>query len=127
MSVHLPNGVIPVITILIILSWFSGSEIMLKASFINLIFVLLSLPVVGLTGFLEWRGKYNQAQTKIFKTKIAAAAVATTCCLVSLIWYLINPAVLESSVAWLFVLVNVLMLAGAGVAGHIGGKLVFKE
>jgi hypothetical protein len=35
--------------------------------------------------------------------------------------------VLESSAAWLFVLVNVLMLAGAGVAGHIGGKLVFKE
>lgn len=127
MSVHLPNGVIPVVTILVILAWFSGSAMMLKAGFINLIFVLISLPVVGLTGFLEWRGKYNQAQTKIFKTKIAAASVTTLCCIISLIWYLVNPEVLQSSAAWLFVLVNVLMLAGAGVAGHIGGKLVFKE
>nr|WP_319395530.1 DUF2231 domain-containing protein [uncultured Desulfobacter sp.] len=127
MSVHLPNGVIPVVAILIILAWFSGSEVMVKAAFINLIFVLISLPIVGLTGFLEWKEKYNQAQTKIFKTKIAAASVAAFCCIVSLIWYLVNPAVLQSSTAWLFVLVNVLMLAGAGVAGHIGGKLVFKE
>jgi rubredoxin/uncharacterized membrane protein len=127
MSVHLPNGVIPVVAILIILAWFSGSEVMVKAAFINLIFVLISLPIVGLTGFLEWKEKYNQAQTKIFKTKIAAASVAAFCCIVSLIWYLVNPAVLQSSAAWLFVLVNVLMLAGAGVAGHIGGKLVFKE
>lgn len=127
MSVHLPNGVIPVVAILMILAWFSGSELLLKAGFINLIFVLISLPIVGLTGFLEWQRKYNQAQTKIFKIKIAAASVAAICCIISIIWYLVNPEVLGSGGAWLFVIINVLMLAGAGVAGHIGGKLVFKE
>lgn len=127
MSVHLPNGVIPVAAILIVLAWFSGSELMLKAGFINLIFVLIALPIVGLTGFLEWKEKYNQAQTNIFKIKIAAALVTAICCIVSIIWYLVNPEVLESSAAWLFVMINLLMLAGAGVAGHIGGKLVFKE
>lgn len=127
MSVHLPNGVIPVAVILIVLAWFSGSDLMLKAGFINLIFVLIALPIVGLTGFLEWKEKYNQAQTNIFKIKIAAAAVTAICCIVSIIWYLLNPEVLESSGAWLFVMINLLMLAGAGVAGYIGGKLVFKE
>ena len=127
MSVHLPNGVIPVVAILIVLAWFSGSEMMLKAGFINLIFVLISLPIVGLTGFLEWKEKYNQAQTNIFKIKIAAASVTAVCCITSIIWYLVNPEVLASSGAWLFVMINLLMLAGAGVAGYIGGKLVFKE
>lgn len=127
MSVHLPNGVIPVVTALVVLAWFSGSEPMLKAGFINLIFVLIALPLVGLSGFLEWQKKYNQAQTTMFKTKIAAAGVTAICCITSIIWYLVNPEVLESPGAWLFVLVNVLMLAAAGVAGHIGGKLVFKE
>ena len=127
MSVHLPNGVIPVVAILIVLAWFSGSEIMLKAGFINLVFVLIALPIVGLTGFLEWKEKYNQAQTNIFRIKIAAASVTAVCCITSIIWYLVNPEVLESSGAWLFVMINLLMLAGAGVAGYIGGKMVFKE
>lgn len=127
MSVHLPNGVIPVVAILIILAWFSGSDLMLKAGFINLVFVLIALPLVGLTGVLEWKKKYNQAQTKMFKIKICAAAVTAVCCITSIIWYLVNPEVLNSSGAWLFVMINVLMLAAAGVAGHIGGKLVFKE
>nr|WP_320191563.1 DUF2231 domain-containing protein [uncultured Desulfobacter sp.] len=127
MSVHLPNGVIPIVAILVILAWFSGSHLLLQAAFINLIFVIISLPIVGLTGVLEWQRKYNQAQTKIFKIKIAAASTAAVCCLISIIWYLVNPEVLGSGGAWLFVLINVLMLAGAGVAGHMGGKLVFKE
>ncbi|MDX9963374.1 rubredoxin-like domain-containing protein [Desulfobacter postgatei] len=127
MSVHLPNGVIPVVAILILLAWFSGSDLMLKAGFINLVFVLIALPLVGLTGVLEWKKKYNQAQTTVFKIKICAAAVTAVCCITSIIWYLVNPEVLGSSGAWLFVMINLLMLVAAGVAGHIGGKLVFKE
>jgi len=127
MTVHMPNGVIPVAVILFILSWISGSPILAKAGFINQVFVLISLPVVAMTGVLEWKKKYNQALTTIFKVKIGAAAVTTTCCIASIIWYLVNPGVLESSGAWVFVVINILMLAAAGVAGHIGGKLVFKD
>ncbi|WP_321491420.1 rubredoxin-like domain-containing protein [uncultured Desulfobacter sp.] len=126
-SVHLPNGVIPVAVILFVLAWLSGSEMLAKAGFINLVFILLSLPLVGLTGFVEWQRKYKQAQTPLFKMKIAAASLTAVCCLISFIWYLVNPEILGSSQAWLFVLINLLMLAAAGVAGHMGGKLVFKE
>ena len=127
MTVHLPNGVIPVIAVLFVLSWLNGSVLLAKAGFINLVFVAIALPVVGLTGFMEWKKKYNQALTTVFKIKISAAAVSAVCCIISLIWYLVNPDVLVSDSAWLFVGINLLMLAGAGVAGHIGGKLVFKE
>jgi rubredoxin/uncharacterized membrane protein len=127
MSVHLPNGVIPVVAALFILAWFSGSELLVKAGFINLVFVIISLPLVGLTGVLEWKRNYNQALTKIFKIKIAAAMVTAICCITSIIWYLVNPEVLVSPGAWLFVMINLLMLAAAGVAGFIGGKLVFKD
>jgi hypothetical protein len=83
--------------------------------------------MVGLTGFLEWKNKYNQALTTIFKIKIAAATVTAICCIASIIWYLVNPEVLVSPGAWIFVMINLLMLGAAGVSGHIGGKLVFKD
>lgn len=126
-SVHLPNGVIPVAATLFIISWLSGSDLLVKAGFINLVFVLIALPLVGLTGVLEWKKKYNQARTTIFKKKIAAATVTAICCVASIIWYLVNPEVMNSSSAWLFVMINLLMLAAAGMAGYIGGKLVFKK
>ncbi|MGD9826654.1 rubredoxin-like domain-containing protein [Desulfobacter sp.] len=126
-TVHIPNGVIPVAAALFILSWIFGSPLLAKAGFINQVFVLIALPVVVLTGVLEWKKKYNQAQTTIFKLKIGAATVTAICCMASIIWYLVNPGVLESSWAWVFVVINLLMLAAAGVAGHIGGKLVFKD
>ncbi|NWH06672.1 rubredoxin-like domain-containing protein [Desulfobacter latus] len=126
-SVHLPNGVIPVAVVLFILGWFSGSNLLVQAGFINLVFVVISLPLVGLTGVLEWKTKYNQALTTIFKIKIAAAIVTAICCIASIIWYLVNPEVLVSPGGWMFVMLNLLMLAAAGVAGHIGGKLVFKD
>jgi len=126
-SVHIPNGILPVAVILFILAWALGSELFVKAGFINLIFVILALPFVLFSGVMEWKKRYAQALTTIFKIKILAAVLTTTACLISVGWYLINPLVLSSSKSWIFILVNIVMLASAGIAGHIGGKLVFKD
>ena len=126
-SVHMPNGILPVSVTLFILAWLFGSSLFVKAGFINLVFVILSLPLVLFTGVLEWKKKYNQGLTTIFKVKILAATLTTSACLVSVVWYLIDPEVMASSRAWIFILVNLVMLASAGIAGHIGGKLVFKD
>jgi hypothetical protein len=98
-----------------------------KAAAINLVFVVLALPLVVYTGVLEWQKKYNRADTLLFRIKILAATLTSASCLISLVWYLINPAVLSTSLSWIFILVNLIMLASAGVAGHVGGKLVFKD
>jgi uncharacterized membrane protein len=126
-SVHFPNGILPVAVVLFFLAWVFNSELFVKAGFINLIFVILALPFVLFSGIIEWKKKYNQALTTLFKIKIMAAALTTTACIISVVWYLMNPDVLSSSNAWIFILVNVIMLASAGIAGLIGGKLVFKD
>ena len=126
-SVHMPNGIVPVAVILFVLAWLFDASLFVKAGFINLVFVVLALPLVLFSGVLEWKKKYAQGMTLIFKVKILAATLTTTACVISLAWYLLDPQVLDSSRAWAFILINLIMLGGAGVAGHIGGKLVFKD
>ncbi|WP_022663938.1 rubredoxin-like domain-containing protein [Desulfospira joergensenii] len=126
-SVHSPNGLLPVVFLLWFGAWIFGNELLSKAAFINLIFVVLSLPIVLATGIFEWQKKYNGAMTLIFKIKITAAVLTTTSAVIGLVWYLIDPGVIHSPKAWVFILLNLVMLAAAGIAGHIGGKLVFKD
>jgi rubredoxin/uncharacterized membrane protein len=126
-SVHTPNGILPAAVILWVIAWVFSYDLAGKAAFINLIFVVLALPLVIFTGILEWKKKYNGAMTMIFKIKILAATLTTVSCAITFIWYLVNPEILSSSKAWVFVLINLIMVAGAGIAGHIGGKLVFKD
>lgn len=126
-TVHTPNGVLPMTVILYILAWLSGSVLLAKSAMISQVFVIAALPVVIFTGTLEWRQKYNAAMTPVFKLKILAAALTSATCIITLAWYLIDPGVVHSAKAWIFILINVLMLGCAGIAGHIGGKLVFKD
>ena len=125
--VHTPNGVLPIAVVLFVLAWVSGTSLPAKAAVINLVFVVLSLPLVLHSGFLVWQKKYNQADTFLFRIKILAAALTTGACVISLVWYLLDPDILSSALAWAFIFINVVMVASAGVAGYIGGKLVFKD
>ena len=126
-SVHTPNGILPAAVVLWIAAWIFNYDILSKAALINMIFVIIALPFVIFTGVLEWQKKYNSGLTRLFKIKILSATMTTVLCIMSLLWYLINPGVLSSSLAWLFILTNVIMVVFAGIAGHIGGKLVFKD
>ncbi len=126
-SVHFPNGVLPVIVVLFILSFLFGNESFATAGFYNLIFVVLALPLVLVAGFVEWEKKYNRALTVLFQIKIVAASISTVSCCVALFWYLVEPTVIASSRGWIFIGLNLLMVGSAGIAGFIGGKLVFKD
>ncbi|MCF8076216.1 MAG: rubredoxin [Desulfotignum sp.] len=125
--VHTPNGILPIAAVLFVIAWLFDATLPAKAAAVNLVFVVLALPLVVYTGVLEWQKKYNQADTLLFRIKILAATLTCASCLISLIWFLVNPAVLSTSLAWIFILINLIMLASAGIAGHIGGKLVFKD
>jgi uncharacterized membrane protein len=126
-SVHFPNGVLPVVVAMYILAFLFGATSLAKAGFYNMIAVVLALPFVIFAGYVEWEKKYNRAMTVLFRVKIAAAGVTAATALISLVWFLIDGGVLDSSLGWLFILLNVVMLASAGIAGHLGGKLVFKD
>lgn len=126
-SVHTPNGIMPLTALLFGASWITGYSLLAKAAFINLVFVILVMPFVIFTGIVEWRKKYNGLFTQLFKIKIAAATITSFFSITSFCWYLINSDVLLSSYAWLFVTINIIILAAVGIAGHVGGKLVFKD
>jgi len=125
--VHTPNGILPVAVILYLAAWIFDYDLLSRVAFINLIFVVAALPLVIFTGILEWKKKYNGAMTMMFKLKILAAILTTVSCVISFAWYFINPQVLSSPNVWIFIFINIIMLAAAGIAGHIGGKLVFKD
>ncbi|MFP4475166.1 MAG: rubredoxin-like domain-containing protein [Desulfatibacillaceae bacterium] len=126
-SVHVPNGVIPVAFLFVLLAAAFDLTALGLASYYNLIMVLLSLPVVLFSGLLVWTRKYNQALTTIFITKLAATAVVTLCVIVLFIWRISDPGVLTGPSRGAYVLVWLILLAATGVAGYIGGKLVFKD
>lgn len=124
-SVHVPNGVVPASFIFLFLSFVSGGVSALeKAAFINLIFVLFSMPAVIYTGFVDWKNKYSGAMTSVFKTKMVCAGCLTLCTLISVIWRLFDA---SAGSSWIYLLLNAIILASAGVAGFMGGKLVFNK
>ena len=128
-SVHIPNGVIPMSVLFVFLATLFQIRNLELTAFYNMVFVVFTLPVVLFTGYAEWKNRYGGHLTNIFLTKIICATIVTVSALVITIWWMINPNVVSagSSHRWVFVFLNLIMLGAAGVAGFIGGKLVFKD
>lgn len=126
-SVHIPNGVIPVAVLFFFMDVLSGAGTVFRAGALNLIVVFLAMPAVLFTGWAEWRKKYNMARTPYFMIKVACGIVVAVLSLVLAAWAMFNPDVLVSGKKWLFLLLNLILLGAAGIAGFIGGKLVFRD
>ncbi len=128
-SVHSPNGIIPVAVIFVLLSVLVQSSGLENAAYLNMIVALLSMPVVLVTGYATWQKKYNGAKTPLFILKISASCVVTVVLFGLIIWKTIQPDILTtaSSGRWLFLLWSLILLAAVGLAGHLGGKLVFDK
>lgn len=132
-TVHFPNGILPVVVIFlglaIWLTMLSAETVAFleTAAFYNLICVLAVLPVVLFTGYLEWQKRYLGAKTALFIIKILCALVVLGGVNVLVFWRLLDPAVAaaDSPHRLLYFGVAVATLAAAGIAGHLGGKLVF--
>ncbi len=124
-SVHTPNGVLPLAVLFLFLATAFGLAGFETAAFFNLVFVLLTMPVVIFTGVLEWRNRYRGVMTRIFGIKIGASIVVSSTLLAMVIWRLVDPGVASSASRWVYFLVGVIMVGAVGLAGHMGGKLVF--
>ena len=124
-AVHTPNGVLPLALIFLAIATvfgFSGFE---EAAFYSLVFVLLNMPFVIATGYIAWQDRYKGAKTKVFGVKIGGTIVVCATLLVLVVWRLIEPGVASSPGRWTYLLICLICVAGAGLAGHMGGKLVF--
>ncbi len=92
-SVHIPNGLLPVTVLLIILSALFGIKGMATAATYNLGAVALSMPLVLFLGWVDWQNRFNGAITDIFIVKIACGIIVTVTAWFLFIWLLVNPAV----------------------------------
>ena len=128
-SVHFPNGVVPISVAFLIIAVFFNFMSLAQAAFYNLLFVLISMPMVMFSGYNEWQRKYGGHKTSLFITKVVCGFIVSITAAAIVIWYIVNPEVTgpTSSNRGLFLLLNLVMLAATGIAGHLGGKLVFKD
>jgi len=126
-SVHFPNGILPVVVSFLAISVYFNMASLEVAAFYNLIVVLLAMPLVLLTGYLEWQKNYKGIKTAVFITKIVCGLVVLASTNVLVFWRIIDPEVIAegSTVKWVYLGIAALLLAAAGLAGHLGGKLVF--
>ena len=126
-SVHIPNGVLPVAVLFLLLASLFGTRSLDTAAFCNLLIVLLAMPAVLFSGYNDWQRRYGGRLTQIFKVKIACGGVVSVTALVLVIWWLIQPSILLSagSGKGVFIFIALVMLAAAITAGFYGGKLVF--
>lgn len=126
-SVHTPNGVLPIAMVFLVLAMIFGYGALEKASFFNMIVVLLSMPAVAGTGFIAWHRKFRGAKTPLFITKLVCAAVVAVVTTLLVLWRIIDTDIALSGGigSWIYLGLGALDLAAAGIAGHLGGKLVF--
>ncbi|MFV0437309.1 MAG: rubredoxin-like domain-containing protein [Desulfopila sp.] len=126
-SVHLPNGILPVAVIFLVVVIFLGIKNLEPVAFFNLVAVLISMPLVLFSGFMEWKKRYNGAKTVLFLTKILCSVVVTLSLVILVIWRMFEPGVADADSPFRLIYFGVaaVMLAATGIAGHLGGKLVF--
>ena len=128
-ATHIPNGVLPISFVFIVLALISGSTSLSTAAFCNIIMVVLTTPFVIFSGYVEWQHRYKGIMTNPFKLKIACAVIVAAGTLLMAIWWIASPDILSVSSAGrtFFIFISLVTLAAAGIAGLIGGKLVFRD
>ncbi|WP_459903806.1 DUF2231 domain-containing protein, partial [Desulfosarcina cetonica] len=128
-SVHIPNGLLPVAVLFVFLSAIFSINGMAMAAVYNLGVVALSMPLVLFTGWVDWQNRFNGARTHVFNVKIACGITVTVTSWILFIWLLISPEVVTTGQAprVAFFVINLIMLGAAATAGWYGGKLVFRE
>ncbi len=128
-SVHVPNGVLPMVVLFLILGFLFKKESLVDAGFYGLVYVTISMPVVIYTGFVEWRINFNKTLNKYFLAKICSGFIVFLVGLVLVVWKVVSPDVskITSTNFDVFLVLHVIMLVFALGAGFLGGKLVFEN
>lgn len=128
-TVHFPNGIVPVAVACLVLAMLFSAPDLSIVTYVNLFAVLLAMPVVLITGYATWQKKYDGEMTSIFKKKIGASCAATVILFGLVVWRTARPDILStpSLDRWLFLFWSVIVLALVGLAGHLGGQLVFAK
>lgn len=125
-SVHIPNGVLPLAVLFMGMALVFDCEDYRLVSFYNFVFIFLAMPVVLFTGYNDWQVRFGGNMTRVFSIKMTCGAIVTLLSLVVVIWQLFEPDILYTTTGTktMFMLLHLLALAAGAVAGFYGGKLI---
>lgn len=126
---HIPNGVLPVSVMFVALSVLLSFHGLRLAAFYNMIVVAAAMPLVIYTGINEWKRRYGGNRTTLFTAKIICGGVVLAGSATSVVWGALaqDALLLDTQHKWTFIGLHVVILIAAGIAGFLGGKLVFKD
>ena len=88
---HFPNGILPALVVFLGLSIYFKIVALEAAAFFNAIAVLIMLPAVILTGYVEWQKRYRGIKSAIFITKIVCSLIVLGSVNVLVFWRIIDP------------------------------------
>jgi hypothetical protein len=125
-SVHIPNGVLPVAVVFLLLSMLFQATGLETASFYNMIIVVLVMPKVLFSGYTDWKHRLGGNLTHLILTKMICGATVLLLGLFLVVWRWMDPMVAMASspsrITYLFL--HLVILSAAVLAGFLGGKLI---
>lgn len=125
-SVHIPNGVLPVAVLFLVLSMLFQASGLETASFYNMIIVVLVMPKVLFSGYSDWKVRLGGNLTHLILTKMICGATVFGLGLFLVIWRWVDPvvALASSSSRVMYLFLHLVILGVAATAGFLGGKLI---
>lgn len=124
--VHFPIAYAVLTPVLALAYLLIGNTNLESASYYLLIFVFLSSPFGGLTGYASWKLNYGGAPRGVFSRKKLLSILLVLDSTICLIWRTIQPEILTSFSAqsYIYLVLLLIMPPIAIVLGHEGGQLV---
>ena len=125
-SVHIPNGVLPVAILFLAFSMLFQAAGLEAASFYNMIIVVLVMPKVLFSGYVDWKNRLGGKLTNLILTKMICGATVFLLGLFLVVWRWMDPtaALAYSPSRMTYLFLHLVILGAAGLAGYLGGKLI---
>lgn len=127
--VHFPSGILPAALVFLGIAFYLKIPVMEKVAYCNFVAVLVTLPFVILTGYMEWQKRYNGVGRAAFIIKIICSIIVLLGTGVLVFWPLIALETLAagSPNQLIYLGVGGGVVVAAGISGYLGGKFVFQR
>ena len=125
-SVHIPNGVLPIAILFLVLSMLFQAAGLEAASFYNMIIVVLVMPKVLFSGYVDWKNRLGGNLTNLILTKMICGATVLLLGFALVVWRWMDPmvALASSPSRMTYLFLHLVILGAAALAGYLGGKLI---
>lgn len=124
---HFPVALIPTAVLFHLLFLVTGQYLLELVGSAVLLVAGVSVPLTLVTGLSAWEKRFGAVRAPIFLKKNTLARALLLLCWTAVLWRWLDPQVLTGGglPAFLFVVLDLLLLACVTLLGHYGGVLVF--